>query len=317
MTRKPFLSLLGIAGLSLALMLALVIVTVPSPAQALLQHCVDAIGACRNLLLTLRADGSPILLVALLAHLSWSAQRGAREGWRQWRATRAALDLLATGGRHAPAAGLAALCAVLGIAGCVEVVTTDSPLALCHGLWRPRIWLSTGALAVLGPAELAALLGHERAHRRRRDPLRLLVARSLAAAFPYLPVLRELATSLPVAQELAADRAVIRAGARDALGRALLVLVEGNGAMTVPALATGMVSCLDARIDQLTGAPVALPGLSRRALVRTGGAWGGGVVLLIMLLASRQLAPPPGPPPVAHGSPLIGAPLVPGDATRP
>jgi beta-lactamase regulating signal transducer with metallopeptidase domain len=198
------------------------------------------------------------------------------------------------------------------VSGCVDVIASDHPIALCHGLWRPRIWLSTGALAVLGPAELRALLGHERVHRRRRDPLRLLVARAVAAAFPHLPVLRELAATLPVAQELAADRAVIRAGARDALGRALLTIVEGNGALEMPALATGMVSCLDARIDQLTGAPVVLPRLSRRALVRTGVALGGGLLLLLVLAASRPPTAPPGPPPIAHGNPPIGAPVAPG-----
>lgn len=311
LTRKPFLSLLGVTGLGVALIVALVIVTVPAPLQALVQHCIDVAGPCQSLLLDVRADGSPLLLVLLLGHLGWSAWRGLGDAWRQWRATRAALDLLAAGGRHAPTGVLAAHCAALDVAGCVDVVVSDHPIALCQGLWRPRIWLSTGALAVLGPAELRALLGHERVHRRRRDPLRLLVARAVASAFPHLPVLRELAATVPVAQELAADRAVIHAGAREALGRALLTIVEGNGSLEMPAVPTGMVSCLDARIDQLTGAPVVLPRLSRRAIVRTGGALGAGLLLLVMLLASRPPAGPPGPP-MAHGSPPAGAPFAPG-----
>jgi beta-lactamase regulating signal transducer with metallopeptidase domain len=147
-------------------------------------------------------------------------------------------------------------------------VEADAPLAFCHGLWRPRIWLSTGTLRLLTLQEVSAVLRHERAHLRLRHPLQLLAARSAAAALPFLPVLRELSAAVARAQELAADRAVIGAGERHALGRALLALTAAPNAahaLLVPA----MTGALDARLDQLIGAGDVPPRLSRRALVWT------------------------------------------------
>jgi len=41
----------------------------------------------------------------------------------------------------------------------------------------------------VSPAELDAVLEHEHYHVRNRDPLKLVLARALPAAFFYLPVL--------------------------------------------------------------------------------------------------------------------------------
>jgi Zn-dependent protease with chaperone function len=49
-------------------------------------------------------------------------------------------------------------------------------LALTIGLFRPQIFLSDGLLRRLSPEQVAAVLAHERAHRRRRDGLRLAFA---------------------------------------------------------------------------------------------------------------------------------------------
>jgi len=287
MTRRPFVSLLVVASLGVALALALLAAALSPLVQAALRHCLEANIVCHYLLATVRTVGTPILLLLLCAQLGWSGLRGLREGRRQWRTTRAALDYLGSPGRETPTGLLAALCAELKITNRVEVVTNST-----------RIWISSGALAVLGPAELRAVLHHERAHQRRRDPLQLLVARSCAAALPHLPVLRELTLVLPLAQELAADRAVMRDGARAALGRALLTLVDTGGEVTTPLLATGMITCLDARIDQHTGARVLLPHLSPGALARTGLTLGVGLTLFIALLVTA----PPGAPPLTTAS---------------
>lgn len=54
---------------------------------------------------------------------------------------------------------------------------TQSPLAGTLGLMRPRTVLDERLVRLLDPAELAAVLEHERAHRKHRDPLRILTAR--------------------------------------------------------------------------------------------------------------------------------------------
>ncbi len=55
------------------------------------------------------------------------------------------------------------------------VFVIDDPRveAFCAGLLRPRVYITSGALAVLDGQGLNAVLAHERRHASRRDPLRL------------------------------------------------------------------------------------------------------------------------------------------------
>jgi hypothetical protein len=100
----------------------------------------------------------------------------------------------------------------------VLVVPNARPLAFCAGLLRPRVYVSTGSLARLTEAELAAVVAHEAHHAARRDPLRILVARAIGDAYSLgaLPR-REQALA-----ELAADDAVVRTRGAAPLASALL-----------------------------------------------------------------------------------------------
>jgi len=53
----------------------------------------------------------------------------------------------------------------------VQLLKSDQPLSFTAGVFRPRVYVTTGLLQVLSPAELAAVLAHEQAHVRRRDGL--------------------------------------------------------------------------------------------------------------------------------------------------
>lgn len=77
----------------------------------------------------------------------------------------------------------------------------------------------------------------------------------LADALPALPALGHLAAMLPVLQELAADRGALTAVDTDALAGALLKIGEALGPLQRTGMAIGAFSALDARIDQLLGAP--------------------------------------------------------------
>jgi hypothetical protein len=94
----------------------------------------------------------------------------------------------------------------------VRVVPGPGLAAFCAGLWRPAIYLSEGALASAEP-ELRAILAHEEQHRARRDPLRLLLARTVADALRPLPPFADLADREAALADLAADAAAV-----DALG---------------------------------------------------------------------------------------------------
>lgn len=103
------------------------------------------------------------------------------------------------------------------------VVDGAEPQAFCIGLLRPRIYLSRGALALLDDAQREAVLAHEIHHSRRRDPLRLLIARALGDGLFFLPAVRRLAERCATLAELAADEAAVgQRGGRPALASALL-----------------------------------------------------------------------------------------------
>lgn len=127
------------------------------------------------------------------------------------------------------------------------VFADEAPQAFCAGLLRPRIYVSTGAVAALAEDELQAVLAHERHHARCRDPLRLLIARTARDALFFLPGMRQLAERYAALAELAADRAAVHAsgGQRRPLAAALLAF----DAATSPAV----VGIAPERVDSLLG----------------------------------------------------------------
>jgi hypothetical protein len=111
------------------------------------------------------------------------------------------------------------------------VIEDDRPQAFCAGLWRPRVYISTGALRLLDGEAAMAVLAHERHHARRRDPLRLACGRALAAGLFAIPALRGLVRRQDELAEMSADEAAVLAGGGDggALASAMLEFAEADG----------------------------------------------------------------------------------------
>jgi beta-lactamase regulating signal transducer with metallopeptidase domain len=133
--------------------------------------------------------------------------------------------------------------------GGVEVllVADERPQAFCAGYLRPSVFLSTGALRALEPAEVEAVIRHERHHQARRDPLRILLVRVLADGLFFLPVLRRLADRYTALAELAADEAALGASRdRRALASALLTFGGAGRSQAVVGIAPE-------RVDHLFG----------------------------------------------------------------
>jgi hypothetical protein len=129
--------------------------------------------------------------------------------------------------------GLRLLGPVPGLHG-AHVVDDDAPQAFCTGLLRPRIYVSSAALELLGDDERAAVLAHEGHHARRRDPLRLLVARTLADGLFFLPAVRRLPERYAALAEIGADQAAAaERGGRRALASALLAFDEHSSPAAV------------------------------------------------------------------------------------
>jgi Zn-dependent protease with chaperone function len=166
--------------------------------------------------------------------------------WRQWRHSRAFVHRLG----------------VVREDGGVRVFVADRPMAFCAGLLRPRVHVSTGTIAMLSEAELAAVVAHERHHARRRDPLRLFVVRTVADALFVLPALPRLAERYAALVELGADDAAVAANGGDAAPLASALLAFDDRASSA-------VAGIDpVRVDHLCGergswhVPVVLVSLS-------------------------------------------------------
>lgn len=127
--------------------------------------------------------------------------------------------------------------------------------AFCVGLLRPRVYMSSGAVACLTDEELSAVVAHENHHARRRDPLRKFTATLLSDCLFFLPTLRLVRERHTALLELDADAAAVAAAANDPrpLARALLAFEERGCDQS------GAVS--PERVDRLLGEsePSALP----------------------------------------------------------
>ena len=88
-----------------------------------------------------------------------------------------------------------------GVASATVCFDDLRPIAYCAGLFRPRVWVSRGAVRTLERRELEAVLLHEAYHLRRRDPWRILVAQILhRMLFPF-PLVDSLVSRFEVARE--------------------------------------------------------------------------------------------------------------------
>lgn len=93
--------------------------------------------------------------------------------------------------------------------------------AFCAGLLRPRVYVTSAALARLDDDALVAVLAHEHHHARRRDPLRLAAGRVLTGSLFLVPWLRPLHDRHRLLAELGADESAAAAGT-PALARAMI-----------------------------------------------------------------------------------------------
>jgi Zn-dependent protease with chaperone function len=164
-----------------------------------------------------------------------------------------ALRALIRTGRRPISAVLQNEAAVLGCAARLDMVAGEDAFAVTYGVLRPRILVSSGLATALTPAEIGAVLAHEREHLRRRDPLRMLAARLVAAWGCYLPAGRWLASRAALRYELTADRAAAGRAGRSVLAGALLKLASMPGCPAAAAAspAEDGPRSLEARVAQL------------------------------------------------------------------
>ncbi|HEY2242137.1 MAG TPA: M56 family metallopeptidase, partial [Streptosporangiaceae bacterium] len=150
--------------------------------------------------------GSLILGLALLAQLVGVLIVSTTAVVRARRRQRDLLALLGRGDPKAPGA---------------LVVDHPAAAAYCLPGLRSQIVVSVGALDLLRPAELAAVLAHERAHLRERHDLVVLPFTALRRAFGWSRTCAEAHQSVALLIEMLADDRALRARPARALAGAL------------------------------------------------------------------------------------------------
>lgn len=235
-------------------------------------------------ILALVANHAPPLPLALLLSLAGCALLAG--GWTGMVGLLATLRLnrrLRRGGESMPYR-VVCIADDLGLASRMTYVSDPEPMACCYGFLRPRIAVTSGLIERLDGEELTAVLGHEREHLRRRDPLRYFVLGVLTSAafmFPVAPALRQRWTAQT---ELAADQAALAITSRGALAGALLAVITPS--QPPPGIAG--LTATEARIAQLAGG-WALPAIPARVVVVSLGLAGVIVLAMIDLAASADL----------------------------
>jgi Zn-dependent protease with chaperone function len=147
--------------------------------------------------------------------------------------------------------------------GAVLVEHSD-PVAYCVAGRHPTVILSTGAVQALEPAQLSAVLAHERAHLTGRHHRLLALARIGRLVLPFLPLMRAADTQVARLVEMHADDAAARAADPRSLATALVVLATGSS--PAPALAASANDSVQ-RIHRLL-LPAEPLGRARRRLLR-------------------------------------------------
>jgi Zn-dependent protease with chaperone function len=137
--------------------------------------------------------------------------------------------------------------------GATVVLDAPQRAAYCVPGRPAAIVLTSGALAVLDGAQLAAVLAHERAHLAGRHHLLISLSRGLAANFPGVPVFTRGPAEVARLAELCADDAAARRTGRPALVAALLAMGTGT-AVPAPALAVTS-GAVTARVHRLLDPP--------------------------------------------------------------
>ena len=141
-----------------------------------------------------------------------------------------------------PAARSAEPAGTVGGAGRARTVMLDDPrpAAYCVAGRPAAIVVTSGALAVLDPPQLSAVLAHESAHLAHGHHPLATVTRGLAAAFPGIPLFARGAAEVARLTEMAADDTAARAS-RPALVTALIAIATGAAVSSTAVSSTGIL----------------------------------------------------------------------------
>jgi Zn-dependent protease with chaperone function len=267
-------SVLVSGGISLAFLIRTAITGWSHVAQVICRSVAG--GACtpviyRSALFEIGVGIAAALASAAVAVLAWRYGRRLQIAQRQ---TRAHAQIARLTGRRLTGSGPA------GAGAGPEAVVLDVPQLAAYCVPPGIIVVTSGALRILAPAQLTAVLAHERAHLAGRHHLLLALTRALAAVFPGVPVFARGQGEVARLAEMRADDAAAERAGRRPLIEALLAMGTGSAVTPVvyPAAALAAAGyAVAARVERLLDPP------RRASQVRCGLALGSVLVLLPVL----------------------------------
>lgn len=156
----------------------------------------------------------------------------------------------------------------LKLTGKVVLLHEDKPFAYCFGVRKPKIFITTGLVAMVDRKELEIILRHEKYHLEHRDNLILFLATCVESLFPFFPILTDLIRIYKTDRELLADQAAIQGEAdKHSLSSILKKLLQYEP-ITISALAPAIadLDTLETRIKSLLSIKVDYRKLGKRNL---------------------------------------------------
>lgn len=144
-----------------------------------------------------------------------------------------------------------------------RVLDHPVPVAYCLPGLRSRLVLTAGVLTALGPAEVRAVLAHERAHLRERHDLVVLPFVAWGATAPFVPGMVRAQVAVAALIEMRADDVAVTAADPAELSGALWAV---SGSAPVAALSS-FAAALEQRLARITTPPAPLS-LPVRMLIR-------------------------------------------------
>lgn len=94
----------------------------------------------------------------------------------------------------------------LGLKDKVILVKDRNLFSFCCGIFSPHIVITTSLVQSLADKELEAVLLHEQSHLISKDPIKVLIGKTLSSMFFFLPIFRELHKNIEAVNELLADQ---------------------------------------------------------------------------------------------------------------
>jgi Zn-dependent protease with chaperone function len=145
------------------------------------------------------------------------------------------------------------------------LVEHSEPTAYCVTGRHPTVIPTTGAVQVLGPAQLDAVLAHERAHLTSHHHRLIAMARIGRQVLAFLPLMRDTEAQVARLAEMHADDAATQARDPRPLATALVVLATAGNPAPAPRRGCHRRCAADTR----AAGPAEPSGRARRQLLRT------------------------------------------------